>query len=146
MTRFRKIIARISDTVATPGATQALVLVVEDDADLRDVIADVLQDHDIPVIAAANGKQALDRLVEDGVRPSVILLDMMMPVMDGWRFREAMLTHPELATIPVVVMTAHANARRVASEIGAVGSLAKPVNVADLLREATRTVTPSPSA
>lgn len=131
--------AETASSVGLPTSTihDAPVLVIEDDHDLREIIADVLRDHDISVSVAANGQQALDHLVTGGVQPSVILLDMMMPVMDGWRFREAMLGHPSLATIPIVVMTAHADPKRVASEIGAVGSLAKPINVVDLLQAAT---------
>lgn len=135
---FRIQTNRGSSAPPAPTFARAPVLVVEDDGDLREIIADVLADQKIPVIVAANGQQALDCLAGIPVRPSLILLDMMMPVMDGWRFREAMLGDPGLAAIPVVVMSAHADARRVAAEIGAVGSLAKPVSVAELLRQATR--------
>ena len=65
------------------------VLIVEDDDDVRDAIAELLADHAYSPVAAANGQDALDRLQKPDERPCVILLDLMMPVMDGWTFRAA---------------------------------------------------------
>jgi len=81
------------------------VLVVEDDEDLRTAIADVLRDEGMKVAEAGDGVDALAWL-HTHERPRVILLDLMMPRMDGIQFRTAQLAEPELASVPVVIMTA----------------------------------------
>ena len=81
------------------------VLVVDDDAALREALADALTDEGYAVSACVNGLEALVAL-RAGLRPDVIVLDLMMPVMDGWRFREEQARDPDLASIPVVVITA----------------------------------------
>jgi CheY-like chemotaxis protein len=81
------------------------VLVVEDDHLIREAIAEALDEEGFEVVEAANGREALEKLhAQPGA--SLVLLDLMMPVMDGWRFREAQLRDPELANIPVVVLSA----------------------------------------
>ncbi|MGH7272067.1 MAG: response regulator, partial [Polyangiaceae bacterium] len=70
--------------------------------------------------------------------PALILLDMMMPVMDGWEFRDEQKKMPEVFSIPVVTVTADGNARGKASSIGAAGHLAKPVSIDSLLDEVER--------
>lgn len=91
------------------------ILLVEDDFAIRETVADVLESEGFEVACVANGREALSRLGEDGsARPGVILLDLMMPVMDGWEFRTAQRSDPRLAGIPVVVLSA-----------GAEGSLAR---------------------
>ena len=101
------------------------VMVVDDDADIRESIGDILELRGYQVRRAANGREALDRLRE-GPRPCVILLDLMMPVMSGTEFYDEMRNDPELADIPVVVISADGNARR---KVQAMGSefIAKPV-------------------
>ena len=81
------------------------VLVVDDDADCRDVLCQVLEDEGYRVEGAANGEDALLSLRE-GARPCLILLDLRMPVMDGVAFRQVQRRDPDLADIPVVIMTA----------------------------------------
>jgi len=83
------------------------VLVVDDDHDLREAVSTVLEERGFHILGACNGREALDLLRGDGERPSAILLDLMMPVMDGLQFREEQLSDPELSPIPVIVMTAH---------------------------------------
>ncbi|MFB6351348.1 MAG: response regulator [Bradymonadaceae bacterium] len=85
------------------------VLVVEDEEDLRHSVAEVLRLEGYDVSTAANGQEALEELQNGDGRPSLILLDMMMPVMDGWTFRRRQLEDPELADIPVVVFTSAKN-------------------------------------
>src|SRR5919206_1695644 len=80
------------------------VLVVEDDFAIRETLRELLEDEGYRVAWAANGKEALARLHERA--PRVILLDLMMPVMDGWEFRVAQQRDPALASIPVVVISA----------------------------------------
>jgi CheY-like chemotaxis protein len=81
------------------------VFVVEDDVDTRDMMGRFLELEGFAVEVAANGKQALERL-NAGVHPCVILLDLMMPVMDGWQFRREQKQDPAIADIPLIVITA----------------------------------------
>jgi len=83
------------------------VLVIDDDDELRETIVEVLVDTGFVVGQADNGAVALGLLRGAEALPSVILLDLMMPEMNGWEFREAQLGDPRLAAIPVVIMTAH---------------------------------------
>ena len=81
------------------------ILIVDDDEALRDVLTEALSEEGLDVSCSANGLEAL-KVLRAGLRPDVILLDLMMPVMDGWGFREEQSRDPELASIPVVVVTA----------------------------------------
>lgn len=81
------------------------VLIIDDDDDLREIVCAVLKDADFEPQGAASGPEALATLKGPG-RPQLILLDLMMPVMTGFEVRERLLADPELASIPVVVMTA----------------------------------------
>jgi CheY-like chemotaxis protein len=83
---------------------QCPVLVVEDDAGLREMMRRTLENGGWAVIEAANGRVALERLIEQ--RPELILLDLMMPEMDGFQFLEEVRTHEEWRSIPIVVVTA----------------------------------------
>jgi CheY-like chemotaxis protein len=112
-----------------------VVMVVEDDNDVRESLAEVLADHEYEALPAANGREALDRLRAAPVRPCVILLDIMMPVMDGFEFRTQQLADAALSSIPVIVLTAHADAAQAASDMHAIGALRKPVHL-DVLLEA----------
>src|SRR3954470_23175677 len=81
------------------------VLVVDDDQDIREALCDLLADAGYRAASVANGKEALIYL-KSGELPCVILLDLMMPVMDGWEFRRQQQGDPRLSKIPVVVITA----------------------------------------
>ncbi len=83
---------------------QKLVLIVDDDDDIRSVIADILKGEGYSVSGAANGLEALASV--RATKPDLILLDLMMPVMNGWQFREEQEKDPALAAIPVVVLSA----------------------------------------
>ena len=115
-----------------------LILIVEDDSDLAQVLAEVLEAEGYSTAIAANGSEALDYLRSNGSHPDLILLDMMMPVMDGWRFREEQRKVPALASIPVLTLTADGDARGKAASIQAAGYLAKPVKIDSLLNEVER--------
>lgn len=80
-------------------------MVVDDDPDIRDALGDVLVEEGYEVVSRANGRDALDYL-KDGAPPRVILLDLMMPVMDGWQFRRRQEADPSLSKIPVIAITA----------------------------------------
>jgi CheY-like chemotaxis protein len=105
------------------------ILVIEDDPDMRGLLVLMLEDRGHHVVAASDGREGLDVLRHE--RPDLILLDMKMPVMDGWefarRYREA-----EPDPSPIVVMTAAEDPRQRAEEVGAAGWLGKPVEL-DLL-------------
>src|SRR2546425_5042545 len=133
--------------------TAATVLVVEDDFDLRDALVPILEYEGHRVVSAANGQEALDRL-HAMPPPSLILLDLMMPVMNGEEFRAVQLRDPTLASIPVVVVSAHPSAEERAARIGAAGCVKKPFEIEDLLEQVRRSsrrpvaavLTPSRSA
>jgi len=113
------------------------VLVVEDDPDLRALEAELLSSAGYRVTTAADGLEALDRAEEE--RPALVLLDMRMPRMDGWKFAAAFRERYGDAC-PIVVVTAAEDARRRAEEVGASGWLAKPFDVDEVLREVERHV------
>ena len=111
------------------------VFVVEDDLDTRDMLGRFLELEGFHVELAANGKQALERL-SAGVHPCVILLDLMMPVMDGWQFRREQVRHRGLAEIPVIVVSAAGKDRL--AEIDANAYLSKPVDLEQLLERVSQ--------
>ncbi|HEX7842623.1 MAG TPA: response regulator [Kofleriaceae bacterium] len=84
---------------------EKLILVVDDDADMLEVFLQVLETAGYATTGASHGQQALDRL-EGGLRPSLILLDLMMPVMTGWELDEKLAADPALSSIPVVFISA----------------------------------------
>ena len=107
------------------------ILIVDDDPDIRDALGECLRFEWYGVHAAADGRDALDRL-EFGLRPDVILLDLMMPVLNGFDVLSALQQRPEWRSIPVVVVSA--NRGYEAEDLqGAVGILRKPVNVDRLI-------------
>jgi CheY-like chemotaxis protein len=111
------------------------VLIVEDDRDVLESMAEVLEDCDYQVLRAVHGAEALERLRHAPERPCVILLDIMMPVMDAWQFRAVQASDPDLARIPVIILSAHAKMQQAAIDMHADGALAKPVRL-DVLLEA----------
>ncbi len=115
----------------------ASILIVEDDPDIREGVAEVLQDEGYPVATASHGREALDWL-RTGNRPSVILLDLMMPVMDGWEFRSEQLRDPSVAGIPVVLLSGAGDVRQLATSLGADGFVIKPLKLEELFGAAAR--------
>jgi CheY-like chemotaxis protein len=101
------------------------ILLVEDDDWIRQELAELLAEEGYSVLQASNGAEALTHLHKIK-NPCVILLDLMMPVMNGWGFRAAQRADAHLASIPVVVMTGIADAEREASKLGAAQCLRKP--------------------
>jgi CheY-like chemotaxis protein len=103
------------------------VLVVEDEAYLCDLVADVLEAEGHTARTASNGLEALERVSER--KPQLILLDLMMPVMDGWEFIRALRMHSEWADIPIVVVTAVYDIKRTQQETGAAAVVTKPFDI-----------------
>jgi CheY-like chemotaxis protein len=114
-------------------STRGKVLVVEDNEDIRDAVAESLEDAGYDVWVAADGAIAIDALRNSNDLPCVILLDLMMPVMDGAQFLQEMRRDPRLSALPVVVVTADGNAITKAAALGTHDALRKPVDLDDLL-------------
>lgn len=108
------------------------ILVVDDNPSIRESIATLLQGEGYHVLGVENGREAL-RVLREGYDPSLVLLDMMMPVMDGWDFRVAQRDDPNLAQIPVVVLSAVVNPALEAKKLAAVAGFRKPLDVYALL-------------
>ncbi|MBC7545053.1 MAG: response regulator, partial [Candidatus Sericytochromatia bacterium] len=89
-------------------ASRGGILIVEDDIDIRETLAEILADEGYSVASAANGLDAISYLQTEAM-PCVILLDLMMPVMSGWEFRAKQQQDPTLAGIPVVVLSGDGN-------------------------------------
>ena len=107
------------------------LLLVEDDADMAQMLAMFCEFAGHSVQIAAHGREALD-LLRKGARPDVILLDLMMPIMDGWQFRREQREDPALAQIPVIVLSAVAD-RGCLAEIAPVCAFKKPIPFDELL-------------
>ncbi len=105
----------------------ARVLVVEDDPSTRDLLATALKVFGVRVTTASNGKDGLECLRRE--RPCVVLLDLMMPIMDGAQFREAPLADPRLAEVPVLLVTAVHNPDVRAEQLHVNGWIAKPFDI-----------------
>ena len=107
------------------------VLIVEDNDDLRALLGDVLDEAGFEVLAVSNGAEALQ--AADGWRPAVIVLDLMMPVMDGAAFLRERRQVPWLASVPVLVLTAHPYHHRVLDGLGPSAVLRKPYELDEMI-------------
>ena len=128
-----------------PGASanghERSILIVEDDLDVREALTQVLEFEGYSVDGATNGQEALDRL-RAGNLPSLILLDLMMPVMDGLQFRAAQMRDPSLAGIPVIVISADGKVDQKVASLGVAGYMKKPLDVDSLLELIARVGAP----
>jgi CheY-like chemotaxis protein len=111
----------------------AHILVVEDDPDIRESVVEILEDEGHRVTSAGDGREALELLTSVSPPPDLILLDLMMPVMSGYQFREEQLKLPAFADIPVLVVTADVNARAKVESLNAAGFVQKPLKIQPLL-------------
>jgi CheY-like chemotaxis protein len=107
------------------------ILIVDDDEDIREVLALILQAEGHRVEVASDGLEALDRL-RGGPAPSLILLDLMMPRLDGEGLMKLLARDSRLAHIPVCIISGHQDAREKASQLGAAGCLVKPIELEQL--------------
>jgi CheY-like chemotaxis protein len=124
---------------AETGPADLDVLLVDDDRDIRDTIEQILSEEGYGVASVADGELALERLAGDPL-PRLILLDLMMPVMDGQAFLAQFARQPRLAKIPVVIISSSRDAQREATALGTAGYLAKPIELHLLLESVRRWV------
>lgn len=106
------------------------VMIVDDDDAIREALEDVLGDEGYEVMTMSDGKQALDHL-RRGAEPHAIVVDLWMPIMDGWKFLDELLADGQLSQIPIVVLTAVRDQR--ARELGVAEVLTKPVQLHQVL-------------
>jgi CheY-like chemotaxis protein len=115
------------------------ILIIDDDPAIRATVAEILMSEGYSVATASNGADGLTSL--DRLDPVLVLLDMRMPILDGWGFARAL--HARGIQVPILVMTAAQDARRWAREIDAEGFVAKPFELLDLLDAVGRFVPPA---
>jgi CheY-like chemotaxis protein len=109
------------------------VVVVEDDELIRDSLLEVLEDHGYEAIGASDGREALDKLAALDGPPCLIVLDLMMPGMDGREFRRLQLEDPALKSIPVVVISAFRDLDEIAKELAPAAHFKKPLKLKEFL-------------
>jgi CheY-like chemotaxis protein len=112
-------------------AVKTQILIVEDDISIRDSLAQLLVYEGYDVIGASNGQEGLESVKIS--KPCVILLDLMMPVMDGWQFSDHLNADPDLSRIPVIIISAHEKVSEISKDLRAQGFVKKPINVDQLL-------------
>jgi CheY-like chemotaxis protein len=117
---------------------QLFALVVDDDPDVRQSLRELLLAADYRVSTVENGEKALYLLQTEEELPSVILLDLLMPIMNGWQFRRAQIKDARLASIPVVVLTGGSFPDEAVESIRASAWLAKPLDHAQLVETLAR--------
>lgn len=110
----------------------ALILLIEDDPDIRESIVDILEDEAFRVATAVDGEDGLEHL-RAREKPDLILLDLLMPRMDARAFREEQMKVPAWAAIPTVIMSADLRAEEKARELSAAAGVSKPVEIDALI-------------
>ncbi len=117
------------------------ILVVDDDATILDLVAEVLRDEGYEVTTATNGEEALAEVRLS--QPHAIVLDLMMPVMDGWQFLEVCQAEADFRDIPVLVLSAAHRPQQDVMRLGARQYLTKPFDLQQLLEQVSRLVPPA---
>ena len=108
------------------------VLVIDDDYDIRDLVVFYLNSKGYEAVGASNGKDAIAHLQTE-IKPALIILDLMMPVMDAWEFREAQQSDPAIGEIPVVLISATDEVSDHVIPLAAAGFIRKPIDFNHLL-------------
>jgi CheY-like chemotaxis protein len=119
--------------MTAPLTSPKRILLVEDDRYISFTLCELFKEENYLVDSAANGAEALELLRGTGPRPDVILLDLMMPVMDGIQFREAQGKDPLISGIPVILMSADGQIDNKKDQVGAACYLKKPLEIDDVL-------------
>jgi CheY-like chemotaxis protein len=109
------------------------ILVVDDDAEIRDTIIEVLQEAGYEAVGAADGVKALEQLRDPEDRWCVVLLDLMMPNMDGRAFRAEQMQDPAISPIPVVIVSAMSDVEAAAQDLQVAAHVTKPIALAALI-------------
>jgi CheY-like chemotaxis protein len=109
------------------------ILVVEDDTSIRELLVELLESEGYHVASVVNGLEGLKYLQAEQ-KPDLILIDLMMPVMDGYSFRTEQLKHSDWSKIPTVVMSAEANAKEKMKNFNITAFLSKPVELDTILK------------
>ncbi len=134
---------RVVEAAAASATDTRLVLIVEDEDSIREVIRDVLEDRGFRVTSARNGAEALRML--DTIRPDVLVLDLLMPVMHGWDFMESYVEKTDGHAIPIVVVSVNPALPRSFNRFGVRQVVSKPFDV-DVLIDAVEQAIPSVAA
>ena len=113
------------------------ILVVEDDTSIRELLVELLESEGYQVASAINGLEGL-KYLQSNNNPDLILIDLMMPVMDGYSFRTEQLKNPDWSKIPTVVMSAEANAKEKMKNFNITAFLSKPVELDTILKTVSR--------
>jgi CheY-like chemotaxis protein len=116
-----------------PADHACSILVIDDDEDIRESVVEILEDQGYPAVGAQHGGEALELLHRTNPVPCLILLDLMMPVMDGAEFRSKQLEDPAISGIPVVVISAYHDVEQKAQGLQSAGTLRKPIQLKALL-------------
>jgi PAS domain S-box-containing protein len=124
-------------TLASEGGREELILIVDDEVEARDALAALLRLEGYRVLTAANGREALSAAKNS--LPSIILLDLVMPVMDGWQFLEVRREDPALAQVPVILISGQTTAQATAQALGLAGAIDKPLRIVQLRQAIGRT-------
>jgi len=123
------------------------ILIVDDDTDVRCALSEMLEEEGFAVEGVRDGREALARLRAGTVHPAVILLDLLMPGMDGWDFRNEQMRDPQLATVPVVVVSASGFSREsIRTQFRPAAYVEKPIErtaLLDVIREVVRSGPPA---
>lgn len=114
------------------AAHEHSILVVDDQTETGDAVGLLLEQQGLKVRIARDGEEALAAL-HRGLRPCLVVVDLMMPKMDGWEFRQRQLSDPQFAGIPVVMMSGYPNAQKAAGTLGVRTILKKPITATRLL-------------
>jgi CheY-like chemotaxis protein len=114
------------------------IFIIEDDKSIRENLQELLETAGYSVETASNGREALNKLSVSSQLPSLIILDLMMPIMDGYQFRKEQEIDPKLSLIPVVITTAGGNIESKVFRLGAKAYFKKPFDIDDVLNTVKR--------
>ena len=118
----------------TQASSDKSILIVEDDIDVRETLSEVLTDEGYKITAFSGGRAALEHLRKATTLPALILLDLMMPNMDGWEFRAEQRRNAEVPRVPTVILSADGNVEQNMESLQADGYLRKPIHIKTLLQ------------